>query len=210
MNIADRIQYLRKASGLSQEELADQIGVSRQAISKWESAQSLPEIDKVIALSTFFEVTTDYILTGAEPERAASVKKTRPALNANIFVHFPTVLNFIGLIVSSAIWYEEQRPMAIVAGLILMAVGCMFFGVGLIHSTQNVAKAKRSFWTINIWILSFIPLSLLYNALFSFTLAPYPLLNYGSLIALPIFGLVYLAIGFGVIFALRPRRKTND
>ena len=43
MNIADRIQYLRKQNGYSQEELADKVGVSRQAVSKWESEQSTPD-----------------------------------------------------------------------------------------------------------------------------------------------------------------------
>ena len=51
MNIADRIQYLRKTKGISQEELADKIGVSRQAVSKWESEQSMPDIDKVVIMS---------------------------------------------------------------------------------------------------------------------------------------------------------------
>ena len=43
MNMSDRIQYLRKTKGISQEELADKVGVSRQAVSKWESEQSTPE-----------------------------------------------------------------------------------------------------------------------------------------------------------------------
>ena len=59
MNISDRIQTLRKSRGISQEELADKIGVSRQAVSKWESEQSTPEIDKIILLSDYFDVTTD-------------------------------------------------------------------------------------------------------------------------------------------------------
>lgn len=57
MNIADRIQHLRKVKGISQEELANQIGVSRQSVSKWESEQTLPDIEKIILLSDFFEVT---------------------------------------------------------------------------------------------------------------------------------------------------------
>lgn len=69
MNIADRIQYLRKTKGLSQEELAEKVGVSRQAVSKWESEQSIPDIDKVIIMSEFFDVTTDYILKGIETEK---------------------------------------------------------------------------------------------------------------------------------------------
>ena len=59
MNIADRIQYLRKQKGYSQEELADKVGVSRQAVSKWESEQSTPDLEKVIAMSELFEVTTN-------------------------------------------------------------------------------------------------------------------------------------------------------
>ena len=67
MNMSDRIQYLRKSKGLSQEELADKVGVSRQAVSKWESEQSTPDIEKIIIMSEIFEVTTDYILKGVEP-----------------------------------------------------------------------------------------------------------------------------------------------
>lgn len=51
MTIADRIQNLRKTKGISQEELADKIGVSRQAVSKWESEQSTPDVEKIILLS---------------------------------------------------------------------------------------------------------------------------------------------------------------
>ena len=67
MTIADRIQTLRKSKGMSQEELADAAGVSRQAVSKWESEQSIPDLDKVVTLSEIFEVTTDYLLKGIEP-----------------------------------------------------------------------------------------------------------------------------------------------
>ena len=67
MNISDRIQALRKAKGMSQEQLADAVGVSRQAVSKWESEQATPDIDKVLIMSELFDVTTDYLLKGIEP-----------------------------------------------------------------------------------------------------------------------------------------------
>ena len=76
MNIADRIQNLRKAKGISQEELADKVGVSRQAVSKWESEQSVPDLDKVIIMSEYFDVTTDYILRGIE--RRSMTKERTP------------------------------------------------------------------------------------------------------------------------------------
>lgn len=62
MILADKILMLRKKLGYSQEELASQLNVSRQSISKWEHAQSIPEMDKIIKLSEFFEVSIDYLL----------------------------------------------------------------------------------------------------------------------------------------------------
>lgn len=62
MILADKIIRERKKLGLSQEELAEKMNVSRQAVSKWESAQSIPEIEKLLQLSRLFGVTTDYLL----------------------------------------------------------------------------------------------------------------------------------------------------
>lgn len=62
MILADKIIKLRKKNGWSQEELADKMNVSRQAVSKWESAQTIPDLGKVLQLGTLFGVTTDYLL----------------------------------------------------------------------------------------------------------------------------------------------------
>lgn len=62
MIFADKLIALRKGRGWSQEELAERMNVSRQAVSKWESAQALPDIDKIVALSALFSVSTDYLL----------------------------------------------------------------------------------------------------------------------------------------------------
>ena len=62
MILADKIIRLRKRNGWSQEELADKMNVSRQAVSKWESAQSIPDLEKILQLGTLFGVTTDYLL----------------------------------------------------------------------------------------------------------------------------------------------------
>lgn len=62
LKLGEKLQTLRKARGLSQEQLAEQLGVSRQSVSKWEAEQSYPELDKVIGLSRFFAVSTDYLL----------------------------------------------------------------------------------------------------------------------------------------------------
>ena len=62
MILADKIMTLRKKAGWSQEELAAQLNVSRQSVSKWEGAQSIPDMDKVVQMSRLFGVTTDFLL----------------------------------------------------------------------------------------------------------------------------------------------------
>lgn len=82
MIIADKIIRLRKKNGWSQEELANKVNVSRQAVSKWESAQTIPDLEKVLQLSTLFGVTTDFLLKDEiedeelkKDEISSSVKK---------------------------------------------------------------------------------------------------------------------------------------
>lgn len=62
MIFADKLIELRKKSGMSQEELAEKLGVSRQSVSKWEGAQSTPDLNRILELSKIFGVTTDYLL----------------------------------------------------------------------------------------------------------------------------------------------------
>ncbi len=62
MILADKIIEERKKNGWSQEELASKLGVSRQAVSKWESAGSIPDLKRILQMSELFGVTTDYLL----------------------------------------------------------------------------------------------------------------------------------------------------
>ena len=62
MILADKIMNLRKKAGWSQEELAQQLNVTRQSVSKWEGAQSVPDLDKIVQMSRIFGVSTDYLL----------------------------------------------------------------------------------------------------------------------------------------------------
>ena len=64
MILAEKIINLRKKNGWSQEELAEKLGVTRQSISKYEGAQSIPDLDKILKLSEIFGVTTDYLIKG--------------------------------------------------------------------------------------------------------------------------------------------------
>ena len=78
MILADKIVSLRKKAGWSQEELAEQLSVTRQSVSKWEGAQSVPDMDKVVQMSRLFGVTTDYLLKDEIEEQAAALVEESP------------------------------------------------------------------------------------------------------------------------------------
>ena len=77
MILADKIMDLRKKNGWSQEELAEKLNVSRQAVSKWEGAQSIPDMGRIIQLSELFGVSTDYLLKD-ELEQTDESQETTP------------------------------------------------------------------------------------------------------------------------------------
>ena len=80
MILADKIIRERKRLGLSQEELAEKMNVSRQAVSKWEGGQSIPEIEKILQLSSLFGVTTDYLLK----DEIEAVQYTPPNITSGV------------------------------------------------------------------------------------------------------------------------------
>jgi len=69
MKIEDKLLKLRKEKGLSQEEVADRLNVSRQTISKWETGQSTPDFDKIIPICELYEISCDELLTGKKKRR---------------------------------------------------------------------------------------------------------------------------------------------
>ena len=74
MILANKIIEERKKLGLSQEELIDKLSVSRQAVSKWKSAQSIPDLEKIVTMSKLFSVSTDYLLKNdIDPEKRINV-----------------------------------------------------------------------------------------------------------------------------------------
>ena len=80
MIFADKLISLRKKAGWSQEELAEKLGVTRQSVSKWEGAQSVPDIDKILQLARLFGVTTDYLLKDEQGEPEYTAEDDAPTL----------------------------------------------------------------------------------------------------------------------------------
>ncbi|MBQ8802841.1 MAG: helix-turn-helix transcriptional regulator [Tyzzerella sp.] len=83
MAFGETLTSLRKAKGLSQEQLAESLNIARQTISKWELNQSTPDMNYIAKLSEFFNVSTDYLIKG-ENEKENSALKTETLSSGNI------------------------------------------------------------------------------------------------------------------------------
>ena len=106
MALSKKLYTLRKKSGLSQEQLAEQLSVSRQAISKWESGQSVPESDKLIVISNYFKVSLDYLL---KEESAQQMPTEAPDTDASMQANDRTrwllgIITCVGGILCLIVW----------------------------------------------------------------------------------------------------------
>lgn len=176
MNMADRIQYLRKSKGISQEELADKVGVSRQAVSKWESEQSTPDLEKIIIMSDYFGVTTDYILKGIEP--ITNNKNQNKELTSKILYIASTAFVAMGLFCAFGGWYENQTMTDIWGSMIIQAIGIVGYFIAKILSAE---KAPFYVNWLNIIGISFMPVSMITGFISNYIfkldgwISPYPL-----------------------------------
>ena len=86
MNVSEKIRTLRKSKGMSQEELAGQVNISRQAVSRWENGTALPDADNIVQLSKLFGVTTDYLLMDSyeSDEDSPKIKENNKILHTNL------------------------------------------------------------------------------------------------------------------------------
>ena len=90
--LSEKLYKLRKDSGFSQEQLAEQLGVSRQAVSKWESGTAIPESDKLIAISNYFGVSVDYLLKDDEENRIKTTNNKSDEEKAKMIIGIITCM----------------------------------------------------------------------------------------------------------------------
>lgn len=106
MKIEDKLLKLRKEKGLSQEEVADRLNVSRQTISKWETGQSSPDFDKIIPLCELYEISSDELLTGKKKEEIVKEEKEHENMKAkgiglSLGIYVLSIVFFVLLLVFS-------------------------------------------------------------------------------------------------------------
>lgn len=112
MELSEKLYNLRKKQGLSQEQLAEQLNVSRQAVSKWESGTSTPETDKLLAISTYFHVSLDYLMKNEEVEENKSCRSETEITAPDTKTVLPGILLCAGGILALCLWglFSILRP----------------------------------------------------------------------------------------------------
>lgn len=96
--LSEKIYTLRKKNGLSQEQLAEKLNVSRQAISKWESGTAVPESEKLITISNYFGVSVDYLLKDGDEDKANTTDITieeNPKMIVGIIICIAGIVSMI-------------------------------------------------------------------------------------------------------------------
>jgi len=129
MNLSDNLKRIRKEHGLSQEQLAEQLGVSRQAVSKWESEQSYPEMDKVLLICKLFNYNMDELMNGNVKEVD---EEKQSKINANKYIEdfFSFITKTVDML-SSMTWKQKVKCLTeqIMIGLVLASIFAIIGGV---------------------------------------------------------------------------------
>ena len=146
MTFGEKIQKLRKEAGLSQEELACQLGVSRQAVSKWERDSGYPETEKIIHMSRLFNVTLDYLLNEENSRRDKDSAPSRAEEEKGFYVSLETARGFLAcqkvryrkislavflFIASLAFCFMEAETGILIFMILIIAGAVLLFSVKL-------------------------------------------------------------------------------
>ena len=185
MILAEKISTLRKKSGWSQEELAMQLNVSRQSVSKWESASSVPDLDKILQLSQLFGVTVDYLLHEHAEEKSQKIPPRRinhrtVALISFIGVWTAALFVFIVFYLLGQIqWlsFVYALPVSLTVLLVMKSVWGKRKANLYIISALNwslLATVYLSVWRRNWWILFLLGIPAQIITCLSFRIRPKP------------------------------------
>ena len=147
MLLGEKLRRLRIARQLSQEQLADKLQVSRQAISKWELGESTPDTENLILLSKFYGVSIDYLLLNEL--NISSELETKRSRSSPIFIFGMGGL-IIGLTLSIVLWCTYQSILMVSIGLIIQIISVT---VVLIKQLELSSQLQRLFLMISAWMI---------------------------------------------------------
>lgn len=137
--LGEKLLDLRKSKGLSQEEVADKLGVTRQTVSKWETDQSTPDFDKIAPLCELYEISADELLTGVVTEKKEEIttnnndsKKRTFGICLGIFLYFVSVA-----------WIMTSIPVLNINPVLASAIFILIIGIATITIVYHCITYKN-------------------------------------------------------------------
>lgn len=168
--LGERLYELRRKKNLSQEEMAEKLGVSRQTISKWETNQSQPDFDKIIPICQLFDISSEELLTGKKVIKDSSEikenkRKTALVISLSVFLYF---LALIWVTIAEPLPFIGENLVGSIFLLICAIPTCLliFYFVSLSKNHKEEKKVNEAykkydelvsiFFTIIYLIMSFV------------------------------------------------------
>ena len=169
MKLGEKLQQLRKKSGLSQEQLAARLTVSRQAVSKWELDETMPDTENVIQLSRLFGVSCDYLLREEVDEQCAAPSapaqtesQPQPAapgerhLDEAGWTHNALIVSLavcvVGLILAIGDWFTSFEILLPI-GLAVQVLGIVLFELAAPRMGKKRCTARWIFYVAVCWLV---------------------------------------------------------
>ncbi len=177
MKLSDKILTLRKRGGMSQEELAEKLNVSRQTVSRWELGSAQPDANNILQISKLFGVTADYLLNDDSSDNdLPNVKKVREDHSRQILIYLVTleimvlIMQFMCVFILQNVFFGVMSFIPFVA-----AIGGFEYAfqkrVG--NSSERVIHFRKNFYKISAWLGSYFPIRLLIMVCMSYYPRPY-------------------------------------
>ena len=149
MSLGERLYELRKKKGLSQEEVAEKLNVTRQSVSKWETDESKPDFDKIVPICELYEISTNELLNGTKEEKEEkevevinndNKKKRAIIISTAVFLYFTAL---IWIVVSEVAFNLNEGFMVGGFFLICAIATCLLIYQGIVLSTTITKKRKE-------------------------------------------------------------------
>lgn len=176
MRLSDKIVKLRKANGWSQENLAEKLNVSRQAISRWEGDTAQPDTANILQLSKLFGVTTDYLLNDEyeSDDDLPRVKEIKSDGFRQIMIIMITFEVMALIIQFTATFILQNTVFSVLSSIPFVAlIGGFEYSYHKSEANESARKFRKKFYKITAWLGTYFPIRFIVTSLSVFYPRPY-------------------------------------
>lgn len=201
MTLGEKLQKLRKERKLSQDQLALEMEVSRQSISKWELGESTPDTEHAIALSHFFGVSIDYLLKDDISISDDKELKISQPPHKSWVSSISVGVMIIGLLLSTVFWSTFQSWVIASVGIVIQLVAFVYFMVNHHYLTD---KEQKFVCVIGAWLILLFPSKFFIEVIMNYY--PRPRMYFVDLAVIFTF---YVVVCGGITLLLNRKKGTN-